>query len=187
MKHDIVYVGTPYGSKDGVYDLVEAFSLIMNDFPNARLIIVGDTSRPERMKKTLRLIDNLPDKDRVLLTGQLGREQVVKIINNAYCLTLARPANIQAKYGFPTKLGEYLATGRPVVITRVGDIPIYLKDGDNAFVAEPDNVYSFAERLAKCLNDSVNSQKIGEAGKYLIYKEFNYKSESNKILKSFSR
>jgi glycosyltransferase involved in cell wall biosynthesis len=184
---DIVYVGTPYGSKDGVYDLVEAFSLIMNDFPNARLIIVGDTSRPERMKKTLRLIDNLPDKDRVLLTGQLGREQVVKIINNAYCLTLARPANIQAKYGFPTKLGEYLATGRPVVITRVGDIPIYLKDGDNAFVAEPDNVYSFAERLAKCLNDSVNSQKIGEAGKYLIYKEFNYKSESNKILKSFSR
>ena len=80
-----------------------------------------------------------------------------------------------------------MAPGRPGVITRGGEIPIYLKDGDNAFVAEPDNVYSFAERLAKCLNDSVNSQKIGEAGKYLIYKEFNYKSESNKILKSFSR
>ena len=48
-------------------------------------------------------------------------------------LVLARPDNIQAKGGFPTKLGEYLATGNPVVVTKVGEIPNYLIDGVNAF------------------------------------------------------
>ncbi len=179
---DIVYVGTPYGDKDGVYDLVEAFSQIMNDFPNTRLIIVGDTSRPAKMRKTLNLINKLADKNRVLLTGHLSREKVVEIINNAYCLALARPANIQAKYGFPTKLGEYLATSRPVIITNVGGISLYLRDGENSFIAEPGNVYSFSEKLKLCFENHERAQKIGEAGNNLVYKEFNYKVEAKKIV-----
>jgi len=179
---NIVYVGTPYGDKDGVYDLVEAFSLTMNDFLNTRLIIVGDTSRPAKMRKTLNLINKLPDKNRVLLTGHLGREKVVEIINNAYCLALARPANIQAKFGFPTKLGEYLATNRPVIVTNVGDITLYLRDGENAFITEPGDVYSFSEKLKLCFENHERAQKIGEAGNSLVYKEFNYKVEAKKIV-----
>ena len=65
-----------------------------------------------------------------------------KYLCNAKLLALARPDSIQAQGGFPTKLGEYLATGRPVVVTKVGEIPDYLEDGVNAFLSDINSGYS---------------------------------------------
>ena len=54
-------------------------------------------------------------------------------------MALARPTNKQAEGGFPTKLGEYLATGNTVVVTNVGEIGEFLHDKVNAFVSDPDS------------------------------------------------
>lgn len=172
---DIVYIGTLYGDKDGVYNLVEAFSLLMDKHPDTRLVIVGDTSKPEKMSRVREAIDKLTDPERVLLTGRLSRQGVIRQLDSAYCLALARPDNIQAKYGFPTKLGEYLATGKPVVITAVGDIPLFLKDGVNAYLADPDNVISFSEKLSDCLGNPEIAKGTGLKGMELVEKDFNYK------------
>ena len=51
---------------------------------------------------------------------------------------MARPDSRQARGGFPTKLGEYLATGKPVCVTKVGEITVYLEDNVSAFLAEPE-------------------------------------------------
>jgi len=68
----------------------------------------------------------------------------------AKILALARPKSKVADAGFPSKLTEYLSTGNPVVVTRVGEIPYYLKDNVHAFLTEPDSVNSFAERWIMC-------------------------------------
>lgn len=101
---------------------------------------------------------------------------------NAQLLLLARPANIQAKGGFPTKLGEYLTTGRPVVITKVGEIPDYLTDGENAFMAEPDNPLSFALKVEEALTDTENARAIGLNGKKLAVTIFNYKTQGLEMI-----
>ena len=172
---DIVYIGTLYGDKDGVYNLVEAFSLVMDKHPESRLVIVGDISKPDKMKKVLEAIARLSDPERVVLAGRLSRQEVIMHLNGAYCLALARPDNIQAKYGFPSKLGEYLATGKPVVVTAVGDIPLFLKDGVNAYLADPDNVISFATKLSDCLDNPKIARALGLKGMELVKKDFNYK------------
>lgn len=68
-----------------------------------------------------------------------------QMLKNAEALVLDRPNSLQAQYGFPTKLGEYLLTGNPVVVTKVGDIPLYLKDGVSALLSEDRNPKEFAE------------------------------------------
>ena len=88
---------------------------------------------------------------------------------------MSRPNNIQAKYGFPTKLGEYLATGRPVIVTAVGDIPFYLDDGVNAFIAEPNNIQSFADKLEECFSNEDKAIKIGQKGQETAIKFFDYR------------
>lgn len=176
FQKSIVYIGTMYGDKDGVYDLVAAFSLIMDMFPDTNLLLVGDTSDKLKMTMITRAISMLRDPSRVILTGKLQRQEVVMLINKATCLALSRPDNIQAKYGFPTKLGEYLATGRPVVITSVGDVPLYLRDGENAYVAEPDNIHSFASKLQECLCDPEKANVIGRAGQLLANDIFGYRA-----------
>ena len=178
---DIVFVGSMYGDQNGVYYLLEAFLKIYNDYPECRLIIIGDNTRTSRMQKINQLMNNNLDTMRIIFTGQLDRKSVIEKINSAYCLVLARPNNIQAKYGFPTKLGEYLSTGKPIVITSVGEIPLYLKDGMNAYIAKPDDVNSFADKLRECLNDPKKASLIGKKGQELVYKEFNY-CECTKII-----
>lgn len=184
---NIVYVGTMYGEKDGVHVLIEAFARIMNKYPDTKLIIVGDTSRPEKMRKVREAISKISELGRVELTGRLDRHDVIKIINTAYCLTLSRPNNIQAKYGFPTKLGEYLASGKPVVVTKVGDIPLFLADGSNAYLAEPDDGASFAQRLQDCLDDPKKAEQIGLEGKKLTNREFNYRESVKAIANAMNK
>jgi len=178
---DIVFVGTMYGNQNGVYYLLEAFLKIINDYPESRLIIIGDNSKVKRMKKINSIMSKVTNPERIIFTGELNRDNVIKWQNSAYCLALARPNNLQAKYGFPTKLGEYLATGKPVVITSVGDIPIYLKDGENAYIAMPDDVEAFANKLRDCLDNPDRAYLIGKKGQELVYKEFNY-YECTKII-----
>ncbi|NLN83923.1 MAG: glycosyltransferase family 4 protein [Firmicutes bacterium] len=170
---NIVYTGTMYGDKDGVYDLITAYGQICGDIPHSRLILIGNNKEKEKMKKNLSALEELSCKENVIFTGLLGKKDLIKWLKSAYCLALARPDNQQAKYGFPTKLGEYLATGRPVVITSVGDIPLYLKDGINAYVSAPDDPQAFAQKLRDCLSDEQAAKRIGETGRSLVNEVFN--------------
>jgi glycosyltransferase involved in cell wall biosynthesis len=179
---DAVYVGTMYGDKDGVYNLIRAFGLIMDKIPEARLILVGDDKRKAQMAKVISALKSITDRSRVVFTGAINRMDVINKINNSYCLALARPDNIQAKFGFPTKLGEYLTTGRPVVVTAVGDIPLFLNDGDNAFIAEPDNIQSFASKLEECFSNDIRSSVIGKRGQELVCNQFSYKVVSRTLI-----
>ena len=100
-------------------------------------------------------------------------------------LALARPNNKQAEGGFPTKLGEYLATGVQVVVTRVGEICLFLKNEINAFISEPDSAEKFAEKLSDALSSKKRIQ-IGLEGKKLVYNEFNYLTQAKILEELFS-
>jgi len=97
-------------------------------------------------------------------------------------LLLARPNNIQAKGGFPTKLGEYLASGVPVVITNVGEISQYLTDKKNAYIAEPDNPISFASKIKEALQNYNEAKFIGEKGKEVANNVFSYKVQGRYLI-----
>ncbi len=181
---DVVYIGTMYGDKDGVDILINSFNEVKGDFPKARLVLIGENVKQEWMGKINLALDTEEKKERVVLTGRQSREAVEYYLKGAYALALARPDNIQAKYGFPTKLGEYLATGKPVVITSVGDIPLFLRDGDNAFVAEPSSIKSFADKLKECLSDPRKAEEIGSKGRELVYSVFNYRECAKDLLKT---
>ncbi len=89
--------------------------------------------------------------------------------------------SLQADYGFSTKLGEYLATGRPVVSTKVGEIEKYLIDRKNAFLCEP-NIISVAEAICCIIEDYDSALKIGQEGKRCALEFFNNKTETAKII-----
>lgn len=183
---NIVYIGTMYGSKDGIDILIKSFNMIKKDYPDLRLILIGDDSRKSKMKKVFDAFKSHDHQSQIVFTGKINREKVSEYLNQAYALVLARPNNIQAKYGFPTKLGEYLATGKPVIITRVGDIPLFLRDNYNAYLADPDDVFSFAEKMRDCLDNPNEAKLKGEKGKELTYTVFNYRS-CGEIVKKFLR
>ena len=104
-----------------------------------------------------------------------------QILKNAKVLALDRPKNKQADYGFPTKLGEYLLTENPVVVTKVGTIPDFLEDGVSALMSEERNPEEFASKICWALEHPDEAAIIGRAGAEVAMKYFNAQIEGDKM------
>lgn len=180
--HCITYCGTASNAKDGVDILIKSFAYVVHKYPMYRLLIIGRVPTEKQRFDNLELVKKLGIERNIIFTGAIPSEKIPQILINSDVLALARPDNLQSKYGFPTKLGEYLISGNPVVITNVGDIPLFLQDGINALIAEPSNIEEFAKKLCWVIEHPDESKRIGNAGKKVAIDSFNYLTESKKIL-----
>ena len=173
------YCGNMSGNKDGIDNLIEAFSYVEPKYPDFKLVLVGGANTQEEFERVKQKARDLKLKN-VVFTGRVSRDEIPSILSNAKVLCLARPSSLQSTGGFPTKLGEYLATGRPVVVTAVGEIPGYL-NRDNSFIVEPDNNKEFGERINEVLTDSAKASLVGLEGKKVAQLNFNYKIQSTRL------
>jgi glycosyltransferase involved in cell wall biosynthesis len=179
QKPYVVYIGVMNNKKDGVDILIEAFAQVKHLIPNLKLYLFGpyhyDT--PGHLNQ----IANLQLSDSVFYKGEVHRDNVPSILAEAELLVLPRPDSKQAQGGFPTKLGEYLATGKPVCATKVGEIPNYLIDNQSVFFATPGSVDSFAKAMITALSNKDNAIRIGKNGKSVAEKEFNKDIQAKKL------
>jgi len=180
----IAYCGGISNQKDGVDVLIKAFAKVVQQIKELNLYVVGRFVLPEEEVHDKQLVESLGIKDKVVFTGGIPSAEMPQMLKNADCLVLARPESKQAKYGFPTKLGEYLLTGNPVVVTAVGDIPLYLKNKQDAYLPEPGDVDGIASSIIEALT-SENAQKVGEAGCKVAMQSFNSTTESKKVIDFF--
>ena len=178
----VTYCGDFGGNKDGVADLLSAFITIADKFPAVKLKLIGSTSEQHTLKKLYDMSKQANLADRIIFTGRLDHQAVAYNLKNSRVLALARPANKQAEGGFPSKVGEYLSTGNPVLVTRVGEIPLYLHDEINAFSVEPGDIGLFADKLAYILDNPEKAEKVGAAGKELAMQMFDYRSVAGKMI-----
>lgn len=178
----VAYCGTASNNKDGVDELIKAFALVSKKHKDVKLYIIGAAPTAHDEAGNLRLIETLGIMDKVVLTGVVDANCMPQLLKDATVLALDRPNSLQAQNGFPTKLGEYLMTENPVVVTKVGDIPLFLKDGDSALLAEQRNTDEFASKLNWVLEHPQEAAKIGKKGKQVALTEFNYLTESKEII-----
>jgi glycosyltransferase involved in cell wall biosynthesis len=179
----IAYCGDVRGNKDGVADLINAFALISKKYQNLKLYIIGDAPGSDALQRLKELSNKLGLDGAIVFTGRVLRDDMPMYLCHARILALARPTSLQADYGFPSKLGEYLATGNPVVVTRVGEIPLYLEDGKNAFITEPDNIGQFASKLEYVLEHPDIAREVGLRGRVVALDHFDYKLQGERIVK----
>lgn len=179
----IVFCGNGANNKDGVDQLIKAFSFVYEKYPDYQLKIIGPAPKRGDSSGNIELVERLHLQDHVLFVGRKTPEEVPQLLKNATILALDRPDSLQARNGFPTKLGEYLLTENPVCVTNVGDIPLFLKDGENALVAEHDNVEDFASKLIWIIEHPQESSIIGKKGAETAKKCFNPMIEAKKMLK----
>lgn len=165
----IAYCGSSSFHKDGVDILIKAFDILANDNSEIRLKIAAFWENDGN--RMMSMIDNSTSK-RIEYVGELSKEEIPQFIMNASILVLPRPLSEQATYGFPTKLGEYLATGNPVCCTRVGEIDSYLVDRYSVFFTEPGSLNSLVSTLEEIILNPIKANEVGQHGKLAAYQHF---------------
>lgn len=178
-KNYITYIGNLEIQKDGVDILIRSFALIVDEFSNFKLRLVGDG--PDK-SILLSLVKDLQIEHLVDFVGIIDREQVPFVMKESKILCLSRQYSKRAEGGFPTKVGEYLSSGVPVILTSVGEIPLYLKDKDSAYIVTPNSIVDFADAMIYVLKNYDEAQKVGLTGRVVANTVFNYKYQSKRIL-----
>lgn len=183
MENHIAYCGTASNTKDGVDQLIKAFALVLRKHSNYKLYIIGSTPSKKQTFDNFELVKELGIENSVVFTGEVPAADIPQMLKNASILALDRPDNLQAKYGFPTKLGEYLLSTNPVIVTRVGDIPLFLTDGESALLAEPNSPLSFSDRICWAIEHPEEAKAIGECGRLVAENHFDFRKETDKLVK----
>lgn len=157
----ILFVGRLHPVKGAQY-LLGAMSIVHRELPEAKLILVGDGEEREHLET---LTDNLGIRECVEFAGRVPHEKVQEYMNQAEIFVLPSLSE-----GFPVTILEAMASGLPVIATRVGGIPDIIGDGMNGYLTDPKNQEQIAEALLKCLWDeqlrrnmsSNNREKVRE-------------------------
>ncbi|MFZ5867546.1 MAG: glycosyltransferase [Thermodesulfobacteriota bacterium] len=141
----VLFVGSLIPKK-GVQDLLAAF--VHPSLSHVALDVVGDGFHRSELEATS---ERLGLYGRVQWHGMRPPQEVAELMRQADILCL--PSHTEGK---PNVVREAMASGLPVVASRVGGIPEMVKDGETALLHEPGNV----EDLRRCLSELVNNNDL---------------------------
>lgn len=173
----IAYCGN-MGEIDGISILIKAFGIILSKYPDVKLVLAGDSTDVPMQKQ---LVESLGIEDSVVFLGRVSRDVVPQFLADATILALASPTSDRACASMPCKVGEYLCTGNPVVVTGLGEINKYLEDGVSAYLSKPDSAEAFAEKLEEVLSDTEKACTIGLVGKEVAINNFSSEEQVKRI------
>lgn len=173
-----IFYGGSYGAKDGLNFLLDAFDIVANEY-NVELILSGKGNLKDenRMKND---ITHLKHKGKIKLLGYLSDEEYYKMINSVDIHCMTRIASAYANFGFPFKLGEMLASGKPVIVTKVGDVEKFVYP-NTAVLIEPESVEAIAEALKFLINYPEAAHKIGSAGRECAFINFEVEKHAGSL------
>ena len=81
-----------------------------------------------------------------------------------------------ANYGFPFKLSEYLATGNIVLATNVGDVGLYVKDKESAYIIPSENSHAIATTLQHIVEYPQEALNVANGGLKVMQQHFSIES-----------
>lgn len=167
----IVHTGTMLENKDGISYILKAFAKFKKqDSSDCRLVFTG----PQANDKCpyLPMMEELGILSYVDLLGMVSIEKVISLQHHAALSIIYKSENLQTKYCFPTKLGEMLVSGVPVVATSVGEANYYLKDRENAYKVKPFDVNELTKTIKHIFSNFDEGKRVGLQGRELALDAF---------------
>lgn len=175
----IMYMGNMELSKDNVDNIILAFSLLLQQKQNVLLLLYGKpTPASKNVLNEIILQNGLKEK---IIWDYAIYDDIPKILSDADILVSSQPVTTRADGGFPTKLGEYLMSGTPTLLTDVGETSRYFVDGEHMYFSVPQSPIDFADKLKYIIDNYDVALNVADNGKKLIEKNFSHISAGIKI------
>jgi colanic acid/amylovoran biosynthesis glycosyltransferase len=148
--------------KKGFANLIRACALLVERGKSFRCEIVGEGPLENQLRAQ---IEQLRLQEFVQLPGPKPQHELRARLANASVFVLPSvPEPEGGMDNLPTVIMEAMATGLPVVSTRVGGIPEMVIDNQTGFLVQPEDAVALAGAIEKVTNDRSLGQTLGRAG-----------------------
>ena len=142
-----------------IYDnetALRAFAIVLERLPAARLTIAGTGPEQPRLHT---LAGALGIQANVTFSGRLERDAMASMLRE--CSVALNPSRVD---NTPNSVLEALASGVPVVSTRVGGVPHIVEDGVTALLVPPQDPVAMAAAVLRVLGDPALARSLAQAG-----------------------
>lgn len=146
----ILSVGA-FSRRKGHLYLIQAFEMVCEQTTsNVSLTICGSVAETQYLNEIESYLSNSPYNNRIHLVINASKEALQDCYRNAHIFALHSQEESQG-----IVLVEAMATGLPVVSTRVGGIPFVIHDGLTGLITEYGDIPSFADSILHFLDNEV--------------------------------
>jgi glycosyltransferase involved in cell wall biosynthesis len=163
-----------FGEWHGVPTLARAIPLVLEARPHVRWLLIGDGP----LRATIGV------SGRVRLAGMVPHADVPAYL--AACDILVSPHGRQADggefFGSPTKLFEYMASGRPIVASSIGQIAEVLRDEHTALLVPPDDADALSAAIVRLVDDACLRTQLGGAAREAAVTRHTWRQNAERVL-----
>ena len=181
-----IFYGGSFGQKDGLEYLIQAFDKVAEQNSSVKLILTGRKHDDYDFANIMKYVNNANNKDRIDYRGFISTEEYYILLNECDIFCMTRNNTVFANAGFPFKLGEFLATGKSVISTNVGDVSKYLINGFNSVLIEPESIDEIVKALTYVIRNPEVMEKMGKQARQTAYENFNSDLLSHKVYEIFN-
>lgn len=173
----IIFVGNFYKWHD-VPTLLAAFAQVLPTQPNARLVLVGDgLERQTMMQQAASLgIDHA-----VQFTGLVPHTAVPRLLAAADIAVVPYPPMQTDLWLSPLKLFEYMASGKAVIASAVGQLMDVVQDGRNGLLVAPGDISAMTVALQHLINNPRLRQQLGQQARQDVIQKHSWEQYISRL------
>jgi glycosyltransferase involved in cell wall biosynthesis len=163
----------------GLPTLVEAFALLQGRHPDARLRVVGEGPEGPRLLEDLsrRGLSGAAE-----LTGAVPPGDVPGLLAGMDAAVAPYP-RLKRFYFSPLKVYEYMASGLPVVASRVGQLDGLIDDRVNGLLCPPGDATALAAELEELRGDAGLRRRLGAAARAAVVRDHTWEAVARRLLR----
>ncbi|MBN2105574.1 glycosyltransferase family 4 protein [bacterium] len=163
----------------GVEQLKALIDALLTRHDRAAFLLVGK-GRP--MQRSLQqYVQSRKIANRVCMIEYVPHHEIPALIH-AMDIVLAPYPYLPFFYYSPVKIYEYLACGKPVVASRIGQIPEIIEHRKNGMLCEPGNIQEFIDCIDQLINNTGLRKDIGQAAADDILKHHTWHHRASQLL-----
>ncbi|MDA2935694.1 glycosyltransferase family 4 protein [Patescibacteria group bacterium AH-259-L05] len=183
-KKHIIYLGWMSEIR-GIYELIKAFALVIEKYPEWKLYLVGTIAPASFAEKIEKLIKKLnisqhirmipwvsfKEKEKYSKQACIGIVTYLPYANNISCL--------------PNKLFEYMLAELPVIASNFALYKEIVEGNKCGITVDPTNIQEITRAIEYLIKHPEKARKMGKNGRKAISEKYNWENESKKLLKAY--
>jgi glycosyltransferase involved in cell wall biosynthesis len=166
------FLGTFQGDLDIV---IKSFARVKKEIPNSYLLIIG---KPSSWIKSAVSDEGISAS--YIEAGRCSDELLPQFLACVDVLTLPLRDNLASETRWPNRIGEYMACGRPIVVSNIGDTANVVRNNQIGLVAGTD-IESFADNIVKLLENQSMARDMGAKARELACSKYSWALQAAKL------
>lgn len=162
-------------AEKGVLNLIEAIKAL----PQGKLLVAGDGPEREKIEE---YIQQNKLQERIILLGYLNQNEIREHIEKARFIVVPSVCYENCPYS----ILEAMEIGKPIIGSRIGGIPELVKDGENGYTFNSDNIKELKDKMKLLFDNDEKADLFSKNSRRMFEQSYSSESYYNNIMNIYN-